>query len=85
MNPKILKVSVESSAVHWLKIKEECKLNENEGFVPSRGNSLRNLRQAGHMVVKGSCEDTQGHTIQTGAKLYCVYMVSDLVGICIGP
>lgn len=49
---KTLKVSVESSAVHWLKIKEECKLDENEGFVPSGGNSLRNLRQAGHMVVK---------------------------------
>lgn len=73
----MLKVSVESSAVHWLKIKEECKLDENEGFVPSGGNSLRNSRQADHMVVKEGLKDhvrtTQGHITQMGAKIYWVH------------
>lgn len=84
----MLKRSVESSAVHWLKTKEECRLDENEGFVSSGGNLLRNVRQAGHMANKEgllvhvrTCKDTQPKRVPNSAG----YMVSDLLGICIGP
>lgn len=60
--------------VHWLKIKEECKLDENEGFVPNGGNLLCNSSHTGHMVIKEGLKDhvrtTQGHMTQIGAKIY---------------
>ncbi len=52
ISPKMLKRSVESSAVHWLNTKEECRLMRTRGFVSSGGNLLRNVRQAGHMANK---------------------------------
>lgn len=83
----MLKRSAESSAVHWLKIKEECRLDENEGFVSSGWNLLRNLSQAGHMADKEGLlvhvrtfEDTQPKRVPN--SLICLEFVLGLACLC---